>query len=89
MATVTIGDRGRITLPANALQEAGLKPGDTLFVRVDKGLRTIELAPAENVWDALAEEARRQYASGQTRSLTEYARERGIELTGAGPDDRE
>ena len=89
MATVTIGDRGRITLPANALQEAGLKPGDTLFVRVDKGLRTIELAPAENVWDALAEDARRQHASGQARSLAEYARERGIELTDAGPDDRE
>ncbi len=76
--TVRVDEKGRITLPARVRQALALQPGDVLFVRARGD--TVELAKADNPFDALADHAIREQREGRTRALRELAREWGVAL---------
>ncbi len=76
--SVHVDEKGRITLPAKLCQALSLEAGDTLFVRL-RG-ETLELAKAENPFDALARHAIKEYREGRTKGLRELAKEWSVDL---------
>lgn len=80
MATATIDDRYRITIPLEARQ--GLKPGDVLFVvqRPGETGPVLHAAKAINPFDALIEIGREEARRGETVPLEEFAGAHGLNL---------
>jgi len=72
---VRIDDKGRITLPKSIRKALGIKAGDTLFFKYDPQSNCLQIAPAVSPFDALAEEAVKEYKEGRTRTVEEYAKE--------------
>jgi AbrB family looped-hinge helix DNA binding protein len=77
---VRIDDKGRITLPRSMRKALGVKAGDTLFFKYDPQSNRLQIAPAVSPFDALAEEAVKEYKEGRTRTIEEYAKEKDIPL---------
>jgi len=71
---VRIDDKGRITLPKSIRKALGIKAGDTLFFKYDPQSNRLQIAPAVSPFDALAEEAVKEYKEGRTRTVEEYAK---------------
>lgn len=78
MAIVTIDDKGRVMIPKKVREELDVQPGDALFLRREGNI--LQLAKAENPFDALAAHAEREYLAGRTRSLRDFAAAEGIKL---------
>ncbi len=76
--SVHVDEKGRITLPARLRQALALEPGDAVFVRLRGDV--LELAKAENPFDALARHAIKEYREGRTQGLRELAEEWGVDL---------
>ena len=79
--SVTVDDRGRITLPRPLREQMDLEEGDTLVVH--KEGEVVELARLdweENPFDVLAKHAIEEHRKGNTISLEEVAEKRGLEL---------
>jgi len=77
---VRLDSKGRLTVPREVCEELGLEPGEWfLLEREGSALR---FARAGNPLDALAEQARREFEAGQTRSLRELTG--GQEMGGDG-----
>ena len=76
--TVRLDTKGRLTVPRHVREAVGLEAGDTLFLDYSDGI--LRFAKAENPFDALTDEAIDEYRGGKTRSLREWAAERGIDL---------
>lgn len=76
-------DKGRVTLPRSIRNALHAEPGDVFFFEEDEyGVRIVK---GENPFDALADEAIREYRAGKTRDLREIADEWGI---GLDPDEQ-
>ena len=80
MFTVKTDTKGRLLIPQELRTAMGIEAGDTFFVQQDADGRTLRFAKAENPFDALADEARRERAEGRTRGLRAFAAEQGIDL---------
>lgn len=78
MDVVKVDAKGRVALPASIRGLAGINPGDVYFIAFQDS--EIRLAKAINPFDALAEEAINDYRAGRTRSLRDYAEEKGFDL---------
>ena len=80
MATATIDERYRITIPFEARE--GLKPGDVLFVVRETRPEgpMLHAAKAVNPFDALIELGREEAGRGAEIPLEEFARKHGLEL---------
>lgn len=79
--SVTLDDRGRITLPQPLRDELDLKEGDSLMVHTEGNV--VELAKLdldENPFDVLAQHAVDEAKKGNTLSLEEVAEKRGVDL---------
>ncbi|WP_206886251.1 MULTISPECIES: AbrB/MazE/SpoVT family DNA-binding domain-containing protein [Alicyclobacillus] len=77
-AIVRMDEKGRLTIPRNIREALHAKPGDVFFLQEEQGgLRIIK---GENPFDALAEEAVREYEAGTTISLEEFAQQEGMTL---------
>lgn len=83
MTVATVDAKGRISLPAEIRGLLGIDTGDALFIEIDEEHEMIHLAKAQNPFDALAEDALREFRAGRTRSLRAYANESGIDLDGS------
>ena len=77
---VRIDAKGRLTIPREMRELLHIAPGDTVFLRADSDLRTIQLIKADNPFDILAEHALDEYRAGRTTSLDDLAKELGVEL---------
>lgn len=77
---VRVDDKGRVTLPRRIREALGVEPGDTVFLKYEPENGQVRLAPAVSPFDVLAEHAIREYREGRTKTLEEYARERGVRL---------
>jgi len=79
--TVRVDSKGRVTLPKEIRESAKVKKGDVFFVDIDRG--QIKLTEAvKDPMVMLREYGREEYRKGRTKSLRDYAAERGIELNG-------
>ncbi|MBA2671958.1 MAG: AbrB/MazE/SpoVT family DNA-binding domain-containing protein [Gemmatimonadetes bacterium] len=78
METVKVDEKGRVLLPASIRDRAGIHPGDVYFIATEDS--EIRLAKAVNPFDALAEHAIEEYTAGKTRSLRDYAEDKGFDL---------
>jgi AbrB family looped-hinge helix DNA binding protein len=74
-----IDNKGRVSIPKQLRERAGLEPGDALFLEYDESSNTFHLKKAINPFDILALEALREYEAGETRSLDEVMAELGVE----------
>jgi antitoxin PrlF len=77
--SLKIDKKGRISIPRQLREKAGLEPGDTVFLEFDDKTGTFQLKKAINPFDILAMEALREYEAGETRSLDEIMAELGVE----------
>jgi antitoxin PrlF len=82
--SLKIDNKGRLSIPKELRERAGLEPGDTIFLEFDEDTGTFQLRKAINPFDILAMEALREYEAGETRSLDEIMAELGVE-----PEDDE
>ncbi len=76
MVVVMIDDKGRVMIPKKVREEIAVRPGDALFLRREGN--TLQLAKAENPFDALAQHAVREFRAGRTRSLRDIAADEGV-----------
>ncbi len=74
--TLRIDSKGRLTLPRDVREELELEPGDSVFYSREGNV--LKIAKARNPFDVLGDEAIREHRAGMTRSLRDYARERGL-----------
>ncbi len=74
--TVRVDEKGRVSIPRNAREALGIKPGDVLFFQQEGSV--LRYAKAENPFDALAEQALQEHRAGRTRNLREFARAENI-----------
>lgn len=80
--TIKVDSKGRVSIPKRVREQAGLQPGDTLFLAIDQESGTVQLRKVTNPFDGLALHAIAEYEAGRTRSLDEIMDEMGI-----GPED--
>ena len=73
-----LDDRGRLTLPLDVRKELHWEPGDIVYLRRDEN--GLYILKGENPFDALAEEALREYKAGETQDIRDVAKEWGIDL---------
>jgi AbrB family looped-hinge helix DNA binding protein len=78
--TIRLDNKGRISIPKRLREEAGLEPGDTLFLVMDPETNTLQLRKITNPFDALALHAIQEYELGRTVPLRKIAEEAGIDL---------
>lgn len=71
--------KGRLPIPRELRDELGIQPGDTLFVEREAGCAVLRYTLAENLFDALADQAEAAYRAGHTRSLQGFAADGGME----------
>lgn len=76
MTTLRIDAKGRLTLPREVREDLKLAPGDSVFYTREGDV--LKIAKAQNPFDMLGDEAIREHRTGKTRSLRDYARERGL-----------
>ena len=74
-ATAQLGTRGQITLPAEVRRAVGLRPGDTLLVRVVEGRVVLEPAVVMPL-ELYTEERAAEFARAAEMSEEELARAR-------------
>jgi AbrB family looped-hinge helix DNA binding protein len=85
--TVKLDDKGRVSLPKKLREQAGLGPGDALFLEYDDLNNTFQLTKAVNPLEGLLQEALREYEAGETIPLRQIAEEAGIDLDDLEEDD--
>lgn len=73
-----LDDRGRLTLPVDVREALHWEPGDIVYLRQDEN--GLYILKGVNPFDALAEEALREYEAGETQDIRDIAREWGIDL---------
>lgn len=66
-STAVMDDKGRLVIPKKVREEFGASPGDAFYLRI-RG-RVMEVVRAQNPFDVLAEEAKREHERGQTVAL--------------------
>jgi len=76
--TVRIDAKGRITLPRNMRKALGVEAGDTVFFRYDLKDNQLRITPLASPFDALAEEAVKEYKKGHTRTIEEFIEEQVV-----------
>jgi antitoxin PrlF len=79
-ATTQLGSRGQVTLPADVRKAMGLRPGDTLVVRLEEGRLVLEPAvvvPVEQYSDERVEEFARA-AEMSAEEVAEAKRRWGV-----------
>lgn len=78
---VKINSRGRMTLPKGIMEALDLKSGNgvMIFLRAGRKRAHIILAGDDEIL-ARGKQAEEDFASGKTRDIREYARERGIDV---------
>jgi hypothetical protein len=67
-----------LTIPAKERKEWGVEPGAVFFIERKGDI--LQLARAENPFDALARQAIAEYQAGRTKGLRELAQEQSIAL---------
>lgn len=75
---VRVDSKGRLSIPKAVRDALDVRPGDTYFFERDGDI--LRFVKAKNPFDALAEEAIREYRAGRTRTIEEIAREYGVDL---------
>jgi len=76
--SVRLDEKGRLTLPRSIREALHAKPGDVFYLQPESdGVRIVK---GENPFDVLAEQAIREYESGETITLEEFAKREGISL---------
>jgi antitoxin PrlF len=78
--SLKIDSKGRLSIPKELRERAGLEPGDTIFLEFDEDTGTFQLKKAVNPFDILGMEALREYEAGETIPLRKIAEEAGIDL---------
>ncbi len=71
-------DKGRITIPKKLRDALGIRTKEAVFMKIING--DLVIRPAVNPFDALVEEALREYREGKTQDLRSFAKEMGIDL---------
>lgn len=75
-----LDEKGRLSVPAHIRKALGVGPGDTVFFRYEPRENQVYIAPAANPFDVLAEKAIGEYRAGQTRSIEQFVRSKGIKV---------
>jgi len=75
---VTLDSKGRMILPKELRELLHVESGDVLYIRPERLGASIR--KGINPFDAVAEDAIRQYEAGETMSLDELAKQEGIEF---------
>ncbi|MBX6395272.1 MAG: AbrB/MazE/SpoVT family DNA-binding domain-containing protein [Alicyclobacillaceae bacterium] len=76
--SVRMDEKGRLTLPRSIREALHAQPGDVFYLQLEEnGLRIVK---GENPFDALAEQAIREYEAGETIDLEEFSKREGISL---------
>lgn len=78
MDVAKVDAKGRLSIPLDIRNRAGIQPGDVYFVAFEGS--EIRLAKAINPFDALADQAISKYKAGETMSLRDFAEEEGFDL---------
>lgn len=78
--TVRIDGKGRLTLPISIRQAMKIEAGDTVFLKYEPDSNQLRMAPIQNPFDVLAEEAINEYQQGHTRTIEGFARELDIRI---------
>jgi AbrB family looped-hinge helix DNA binding protein len=78
--TIKLDSKGRVSIPKKVREQAGLQPGDTLFLAIDPATGTVQLRKVTNPFDGLTLHAMAEYEAGRTRSLDEVMDEMGVYL---------
>ena len=77
--TARIDRKGRITLPRTVRTALNAELGDTVFIKYDVEGHIVRLAKAvEDPIAVLWEQAEKDFESGNTKGLRDYAKEHGI-----------
>jgi antitoxin PrlF len=76
--TVRMDSKGRVTVPPEAREAAGIAPGDTLLLVVRDG--RLQFIPVAVAFDILADHALEEHRAGRTRDLREIAAEMDVSL---------
>ncbi len=79
MVAVRVDEKGRVTVPKEVREALGVRPGDTMFWEIVGS--EVRWMKAQNPFDALAENAEKEYRAGRTKNLRTLAREQGIDLS--------
>jgi len=74
-----VDKKGRITLPKKVREETGIYKGEVLFIETDLGQVKLTRA-VEDPIAKLKDYTEKQYKSGKTKNLRDYAKDKGIEL---------
>ena len=76
---VRIDEKGRVTLPKRIRVLFGVEPGDVVFLKYEQEGNMIRLVRAvEDPIAVLWEYAEKEYRTGRTKDLREYAKEQGL-----------
>ncbi len=75
---IRVDAKGRLTVPRDIRTRLEIKPGDTMFLR--RTGKVLAFVKAEDPFVALAKHAIEEANEGRTKSLEQYAMERGIDL---------
>lgn len=78
MDVARVDAKGRLSIPLDVRNRAGVNPGDVYFVAFEDS--EIRLAKAINPFDALADQAISEYKAGQTMNLRDFAEAEGLDL---------
>lgn len=79
MVTTKLDDKGRISIPADIRERLGLESGDVMFLDVQN--MVLRVAKATNPFDALIDEAIDEFEAGKTKSLSDFAKDEGSDLS--------
>ncbi len=75
-----VDNEGRVALPEKIRKALKLEPGSTVLIELEADTNVIHIRPAlDDLVLVIAKQAEEEFAAGKTRSLREYARERGID----------
>ena len=74
-----VDKKGRITLPKKVREETGIYKGEVLFIESDIGQVKLTRA-VEDPIAKLKDYTEKEFESGKTKNLRQYAKEKGIVL---------